>query len=543
VTAVLFALVLTAHLPNSDARHLAAHTTIRSEDGKHSFQFVTLAFRHVADPRHLLAVGGSDPYWDGRRLHTYWLRVGDQAFVGGPNVPDATADRVTFWLPGDLDLTKFDWHVYTRRNHSQKPRADTPGNIRFRVTVADLAAVAVPFWAEVRDIEPRCDARPNDSNGRFWASIRFNYWPPCIGVDPFNDWAGGVGEHRIGGVESVKGGSNFRGAYSDWDAGARFYDRQPGRDWPVAIKFKDTDGWFPAKRWGDRTGVATSPLRPTGLGDAPDAKAKTVRVAAVQCSSDLGEVEANTRKLTHLVWAAARNGAKIVVLPEAAVTGYLSQDLKTTWHLKGWPINPKFQGKDPKGFAEEVPGPSTRHFCSLARELGIYLTIPLLEVDYSKGKDEPRYFNTVCLANPKGELVAHYRKLTPWPHPEKSWATAGDRGVQTCDTEYGRVGLGICFDIHTILEKYEAHDIWCLLYPIAWVDSEHPAEWMLHRLPERVKPFKHHLVGANWSVDGKQDWRGYGFSVIVSNEGKVAASARSLYGSEIVYAELPTARP
>jgi predicted amidohydrolase len=270
---------------------------------------------------------------------------------------------------------------------------------------------------------------------------------------------------------------------------------------------------------------------------APPA-AKTVKVAAVQCSSELGDVAGNTKKLTALVTEAAKAGAKIVVLPETAITGYLSQDLKTNWHIKGMPIEPRFQGKDPDGFAEAVPGPSTKHFCALAKELDIYLTIPLLEVDRPKEK-APRYFNTVCLASPKGELVAHYRKLTPWPYPEKSWATAGDRGVQTYDTEYGRVGLGICFDIHTILEKYAPHKLWCLLYPIAWVDTEHPAEWMWTKLPERVKPFGHHLIGANWSVDKKQDWRGYGFSVIVSNEGKVLASAKSLYGSEIVYAELP----
>jgi hypothetical protein len=48
-------------------------------------------------------------------------------------------------------------------------------------------------------------------------------------------------------------------------------------------------------------------------------------------------------------------------------------------------------------------------------------------------------------------------------------------------------------------------------------------------------------VGANWSVDKKQKWRGYGFSEIISNEGKVVASAKSLYGSEIIYADLPTA--
>jgi len=273
-----------------------------------------------------------------------------------------------------------------------------------------------------------------------------------------------------------------------------------------------------------------------------DEKPKTVTVAAVQCSSDLGAVAANTKKLTALVRDAAKGGAKFVVLPETAITGYLSQDLKTNWHVGDMPIEPGFKGKDPKGFAEPVPGPSTKHFCALAKELNVYLTIPLVEAVVPEGKGNPRYFNTVCLANPKGELVAHYRKLTPWPHPEKSWATAGDRGVQFHDTEYGRVGLGICFDIHTILEKYEEHKIWCLLYPIAWVDGEHPAEWMLHKLPERVKPFKQHLVGANWSVDQKQTWRGYGFSVIVSNEGKVLARAKSLYGSEIVYAELPVAK-
>ena len=269
----------------------------------------------------------------------------------------------------------------------------------------------------------------------------------------------------------------------------------------------------------------------------------TVKVAAVQCSSELGDAPANTKKMTALVKEAAKNGAKIVVLPETSITGYLSQDLQTNWHLKGWPIEKQFKGKSPADAAETVDGESVKHFAALAKELEIYLTIPFLEVEQPKKKgDDPKYFNTVCLANPKGEVVAHYRKLTPWPHPEKSWATPGDRGVQTYDTEYGRVGLGICFDIHTILEKYEKKELWALLYPIAWVDTEHPADWMFHRLPERVKPFKHHLVGANWSVDKKQDWRGYGFSVIISNEGKVVASAKSLYGSEIVYADLPTAK-
>ena len=47
---------------------------------------------------------------------------------------------------------------------------------------------------------------------------------------------------------------------------------------------------------------------------------------------------ANSQKLTALVRQAAAAGAKIVVLPETAITGYVSQDLRWNWHLAGRPI-------------------------------------------------------------------------------------------------------------------------------------------------------------------------------------------------------------
>jgi predicted amidohydrolase len=293
------------------------------------------------------------------------------------------------------------------------------------------------------------------------------------------------------------------------------------------------------QRRGFLTGVAAAGLAARW---AYAAGGRRVKVAAIQCPSDLGDLEGNTRRLEKLVETASGAGAKIVVLPETAITGYLSQDLKTTWRLPDWPLEKAFTGKDPRPFAQTVPGEATDHFTALAKKLGIYLTIPLLE-KLPGLTAEPTLFNTVCLASPQGEIVGHYRKLTPWPHPEKSWATAGDRGVQVYDTEYGRVGLAICYDIHTILEKYEPHKIWALLYPIAWVDDDHPAEWFWHRLPERLKPFKHYLIGANWSVDAKPktNWKGYGFSTILGPDGRVISTAKSLFGEEIVYAEIPTA--
>ena len=113
---------------------------------------------------------------------------------------------------------------------------------------------------------------------------------------------------------------------------------------------------------------------------------------------------------------------------------------------------------------------------------------------------------------------------------------SGDDGARSRRANHRRTDA-----ISSLCQKYEPHKIWALLYPIAWVDDNHPADWFWHRLPERTAKFKHYVIGANWSVDEPQKWFGYGFSVIIDPEGKVLASAKSLYGSEIVYATIKTA--
>lgn len=78
------------------------------------------------------------------------------------------------------------------------------------------------------------------------------------------------------------------------------------------------------------------------------------------------------------------------MLPEACITGYLSQDLTTNWRLEGWPLAKTYSktlGRvmtcrdtlDPTSFAETVPGPSTIHFAELSKKLQVYITVPLVE--------------------------------------------------------------------------------------------------------------------------------------------------------------------
>lgn len=51
------------------------------------------------------------------------------------------------------------------------------------------------------------------------------------------------------------------------------------------------------------------------------------------------------------------------------------------------------------------------------------------------------------------------------------------------------------------------------------------------------------IIAANWSATREQHWRGYGFSEIIDRDGQVVSCAHSLYGSEIVFADLPVDPP
>ena len=270
---------------------------------------------------------------------------------------------------------------------------------------------------------------------------------------------------------------------------------------------------------------------------AAASKPASVKVAAVQFRSTFGDPADNRKRLEVCIREAAKNDAKIVVLPEAAITGYTSEDLKTTWQVGARQLNKGFTaGKDPAACAETVPGTSTEQFSKLAGDLGIYLTIPFIERE-GEGV-AAKYFNTVCLADPTGKIVLHYRKLNPWPYPEASWATKGDRGYQTIDTPYGRLGLLICFDINYEPPQLKKLKVDTLLYCIAWVDGE-TSTWFTKELPGIAKENNLNIIGADWTLSQKPDWFGYGHSLILTREGVALVRCKDDLKEEILYADLP----
>ena len=157
-------------------------------------------------------------------------------------------------------------------------------------------------------------------------------------------------------------------------------------------------------------------------------------------------------------------------------------------------------------------------------------------------RTETVYFNSVALVGPENatKALGNYRKMSPWPTPESSWACKGTEPVFV-DTRYGRVGLAICFDIHSCLAKYARHRLWALLYPIAWVGE--PMEWYRQQLPSLLRQCEcpHYVIGCNWSTDAPQKWPGQGFSTHYGPRGEVLASTADQHGSTVMYSTIFTA--
>lgn len=128
---------------------------------------------------------------------------------------------------------------------------------------------------------------------------------------------------------------------------------------------------------------------------------------------------------------AADAGANLIVLPETM----------------------NYIGKDIVGEAENLEdGPTFTKIAQLAWELKVWILGGSL---YETNPEDPeRPFNTAFLVDPRGALVAKYRKLHPFdvvlPNgvtSRESDRIAPGRDIVTTHADWLRAGLAICYDI------------------------------------------------------------------------------------------------
>jgi len=151
------------------------------------------------------------------------------------------------------------------------------------------------------------------------------------------------------------------------------------------------------------------------------------RVGLVQmrCAPDPA---ANLATATARVREAARQGARVVCLPELFRSQYFCQR------------------EDHAAFdlAEAVPGPTTEALGRVARELGVVVIASVFE-----RRAAGVYHNTAAVLDADGSVRGLYRKMHIPDDPlyyEKFYFTPGDLGFRAFDTAAGRIGTLVCWD-------------------------------------------------------------------------------------------------
>jgi len=152
--------------------------------------------------------------------------------------------------------------------------------------------------------------------------------------------------------------------------------------------------------------------------------------AALQMTS-LADTEANLATALRLIREAARRGAALVALPEAFL--YLGPEQEKT------------------GSAEPLDGPSLTALSLEAARLRIHL---LAGSVLEPGAPGGRFFNTSVLFGPDGARLASYRKIHLFDvdipdgarYRESETIAPGETPV-VVQTELGRVGLSVCYDL------------------------------------------------------------------------------------------------
>jgi deaminated glutathione amidase len=186
-----------------------------------------------------------------------------------------------------------------------------------------------------------------------------------------------------------------------------------------------------------------------------------VKVAGIQMASS-PNVPSNLVEAERLIGLAAKEGAKIVVLPEY-------------FCIMGTKETDKVAVREKSG-----DGPIQGFLSKMAKQHKIWLiggSVPLTS-------NYPNKVRNSCLVyNDKGEQVARYDKIhlfgldlgTEHYHEENT-IESGDK-VVVVDTPYGKIGLSICYDLR-FPELYRAMgEVDMIVIPAAFTETTGKAHW------------------------------------------------------------------
>ncbi len=168
-------------------------------------------------------------------------------------------------------------------------------------------------------------------------------------------------------------------------------------------------------------------------------KGSNVRVAVVQAAAVPFDAEACVDKAVKLIGEAAATGARVLVFPEAFITGY----------PKGMNYGLSVGTRDEVGREEfrlyleqaiEVPGPHTQRLGEAAAAADVHVVIGAIE------REGATVYCTALFFGPDGALLGKHRKLMPTSMERVMWGCGDGSTLTAVDTPYGKLGAVICWE-------------------------------------------------------------------------------------------------
>lgn len=177
---------------------------------------------------------------------------------------------------------------------------------------------------------------------------------------------------------------------------------------------------------------------------------KKVKVAVVQAAPVLFDREATLEKAAALILEAGRQGAGLVLLPEAYIPAY----------PRGFSFGMVVGSRKSEGRAlwkrywenaVEIPGPATEALGAAAREAGVFLAIGVIERDnqFSRGT----LYCTLLYFDPEGKLLGKHRKLKPTGAERLIWGEGDGSTMPVVEAPFGKVGGLICWENYMPLAR------------------------------------------------------------------------------------------
>lgn len=152
-----------------------------------------------------------------------------------------------------------------------------------------------------------------------------------------------------------------------------------------------------------------------------------IHVAALQ-SDFTPNTARNVARITELVHEAHKAGAQVILPPELFENIYFCTFEKDEYFELARPV------KD---------HPTLAHFQKLARELKVVIPVSFFE------RDHQVYYNSLAVMDADGSMLGVYRKshIPDGPgYEEKFYFRPGNTGFKVWSTQYGNIGVGICWD-------------------------------------------------------------------------------------------------